>query len=79
MDPQSVSRLADYVKTTFGGVDAIVNNAAIAFKGSTFGPQETRQTLETNLYGTKRVTDSCAPVPARKVVGSWIVVRRLAD
>lgn len=31
-DPQSVSRFADFIKRRFGGVDIVVNNAAIAFK-----------------------------------------------
>lgn len=60
MDPQSVAHFADYVQKTHGGLDVLVHNAAIAYKGSTFGPAETRVTLETNVYGMKRVNDACA-------------------
>lgn len=33
-DAASISKFADYIKKTYGGLDALVNNAAIAYKVS---------------------------------------------
>lgn len=44
------------------GIDALVNNAGMAFKGSTFGASEARTTLGTNVLGTMAVSEAVAPM-----------------
>jgi len=53
-DKDSISCLRDYMQTTYGGLDVLVNNAAIAFKAAAtepFGEQAT-VTLKTNFFNT---------------------------
>ena len=51
-------------------VAVLVNNAGIAFKGDTWGAEEARQTIETNLRGTRRMTEAMMPLltPHARVV-----------
>ncbi|PQQ15721.1 (+)-neomenthol dehydrogenase-like isoform X2 [Prunus yedoensis var. nudiflora] len=82
----SIASLADFVKTQFGKLDILVNNAAIAgsqvnpedFRSAVSGkkPEEIRwreiptipnyklaeESLKTNYYGTKRVTEALLPL-----------------
>jgi len=37
------------------GLDVLVNNAGMAFKGSAFNEEVARTTVKTNYYGTKSV------------------------
>jgi carbonyl reductase 1 len=58
-DESSVIKLRNYLKITYGGLDVLVNNAAIAFKptaSETFGEQATL-TLHTNFFNTLRASD----------------------
>jgi len=59
-DPASVDSLARFVGST-GGLDVLVNNGAVAFKGSTFGADEAKTTLATNLLGTANLTYKLIP------------------
>ena len=59
---ESVTAFAQFVAASYGGVDILVNNAGLAFKGSTFGAAEARQTMETNVYGTARLTAALLPL-----------------
>ncbi|XP_021833915.1 (+)-neomenthol dehydrogenase-like [Prunus avium] len=85
-DPSSITSLADFVKTQFGKLDILVNNAATAgsqinpedFRSAVSGknPEEIRwseipmilnyklaeESLKTNYYGTKRVTEALLPL-----------------
>lgn len=63
-DPESVDRFVGYVRDTFGGVRVLVNNAAIAFKGSDPTPFEgqTEPTLRTNVYSTISFTEKMVPL-----------------
>lgn len=40
-------------------------HAGIAYKGSTFGPQEAQTTLATNFLGTKAVCEALLPLLPR--------------
>lgn len=56
-----------------GGLRVLVNNAGVAFKGDTFGVDETRVTLGTNLHGTAAVTHALLPLLRRGGPGARIV------
>jgi carbonyl reductase 1 len=63
-DEKSIQDFANSIKTTYGGLDILVNNAAIAFKGSdpTPFPKQARPTIRTNFYGTLAVCDALFPL-----------------
>jgi len=68
----SVEALRDYMKEKYGGVDIMVNNAAIAFKQAAtepFGVQAT-VTLKTNYWNTKEACEIMFPIlkPGARVV-----------
>jgi carbonyl reductase 1 len=76
-DQQSVDRLAAHLDAAHpNGIDVLVNNAGIAAKGSVFDAEVARWTIDTNLYGTMRLTDALMPLlqrgrrPARIVMVS---------
>ena len=61
-DEGSIARLAAHIAAEHGGrLHVLVNNAGIAFKGDTFGPEEARATLAVNLHGTVHVTEALLP------------------
>ncbi|TVU15090.1 hypothetical protein EJB05_38592, partial [Eragrostis curvula] len=92
-DASSIARLADFLKTRFGKIDILVNNAAIGgvelIDDPSFGPKPSgeqfsgmdwherigwmwknsretyntaKQSLQTNYYGTKNVTQALLPL-----------------
>jgi len=63
-DKASVETLRDYMKEKYGGIDILVNNAAVAFKQDAtepFGVQAT-VTLKTNYWDTKEACDILFPI-----------------
>ena len=60
-DESSVIRLRDYLRATYGGLDVLVNNAAILVefgKGSDLSlGEKAKLTLETNFFHTMRASD----------------------
>jgi|EP00927_Polykrikos_kofoidii_P062138 carbonyl reductase 1 len=67
LDITSQESIAAFVQTLhekYGRLDVLVNNAAIAFKGSdpTSFEQQTEPTLKTNFYGTVALTDQLLPL-----------------
>merc|ERR1712241_851487 len=72
---ESIIKLRDFLKTTYGGIDILVNNAAIAFPDdlgqiwseemnrdkATFGDQA-KTTMETNYWATKKVCENLFPL-----------------
>lgn len=59
---------------TFGGVDVLVNNAAVSSAGSvlTVNPKEWRRVLEVNLTGAYLCSQSCAPEMEKRGGGAII-------
>ena len=57
-DPKSVATLAAFVKDKYGGIDVLVNNAAIAFKQAATEPfgVQAKVTIATNYFS---VQDCC--------------------
>ncbi|GAX75856.1 hypothetical protein CEUSTIGMA_g3299.t1 [Chlamydomonas eustigma] len=61
-DASSIIRFASWVKHEFPqGLDIVVNNAGMAFKGNTFGAAEALTTLDTNFFGTMNFTEAIKP------------------
>merc|ERR1712106_679139 len=75
LDPgneETIEKLRDFMKETYGGIDVLVNNAGMAFKNAAtepFGEQATT-TLATNYWANKRACEILFPVlkPGARVV-----------
>ena len=63
-DKASIDAFASKINATYGGIDILVNNAAIAFKGRDPTPfaEQARPTIRTNFYGTLAVTEALVPL-----------------
>ncbi|NWZ26995.1 CBR1 reductase, partial [Asarcornis scutulata] len=71
-DPQSIRALRDFLKQKYGGLNVLVNNAAIAFKVNDQTPfaVQAEVTLKTNFFGTRNICTELLPImkPYGKVV-----------
>jgi carbonyl reductase 1 len=71
-DSSSNEKLRDFMKFMYGGIDVLVNNAGIAFKGSATESMEVQAevTCKTNYWSTKNVCDILFPIlkPGARVV-----------
>lgn len=71
-DESSVIKLRDYLQATYGGLDVLVNNAAIAFKAAATEPfsEQATVTLRTNFFNTLRACNILFPIlkPHARVV-----------
>ncbi|CAH4032796.1 carbonyl reductase [NADPH] 1-like [Pieris brassicae] len=63
-DPKSVEKLRDYLKENYGGIDILVNNAAIAFKVNAPEPVavQAEQTLFVNYYSVLSTCEILFPI-----------------
>lgn len=61
-DPPSVSACADFLRSKFGKVDILLNNAGIAYKGNAFGAAEAQETIDCNLKGTRAMSEAVLPL-----------------
>lgn len=61
---ESINRFAKYLKEKHGGIDILVNNAAIAFKVADTTPFhiQAERSITTNLYGTLNLCDALFPL-----------------
>jgi carbonyl reductase 1 len=71
---ESVTALRDFVRDSLGGgIDVLVNNAGLAFplQSTVPFPDQARQTIDVNYYGTKRMIRELQPLmrPGCRVVG----------
>lgn len=65
-NPEDIRKCVDYLKTTFGKLDVLVNNAGIALEWDE-KPTDTdkvRRTLEVNLIAPFAITDALVPLLA---------------
>ncbi len=58
-DQASIERLRDFMKEKYGGIDVLINNAAIAFKTDATEPLgvQAEITMKTNYWSTKNACD----------------------
>jgi len=61
-DNKSVIAAAEAVQKAYGGLDILINNAGMAWKGNAFNEDVARTTIETNYYGTLRVCNAFFPL-----------------
>ena len=61
---ETIIKLRDYMKETYGGIDILVNNAGIAFKAAATEPigVQAKVTLATNYWANKRACEILFPV-----------------
>ncbi|CAF1196987.1 unnamed protein product [Rotaria sordida] len=61
---ESIHRLAEHIKKTHGGLDILINNAAIAFKSNDITPfgDQAEITAHTNFFGTINVCNALFPL-----------------
>merc|ERR1719429_29045 len=71
-DTPSIERIRDFMKDKYGGIDVLVNNAAIAFKNAAPEPLavQAEVTCKTNYWSTKNACDILFPIlkPGARVV-----------
>jgi len=71
-DESSVQKFKDYLETKYGGIDVLVNNAAIAFKMNATEPfaEQATITLQTNFFNTCKACNILFPIlrPHARVV-----------
>ncbi|DAA32938.1 carbonyl reductase [NADPH] 1-like [Bos indicus] len=71
-DLQSIHALRDFLRKEYGGLDVLVNNAAIAFQLSdpTPTPIKAEMTMKTNFFGTRDICTELLPLmkPQGRVV-----------
>ena len=71
-DELSVFKLKDYLLTKYGGLDVLVNNAAVSFRSAAIEPfsEQAAVTLRTNFFSTHNVCTVLFPLlkPHARVV-----------
>lgn len=58
----SVKKIAEWVKSSYGGLDVLINNAGYAIKGDGFDEEIARTTAAVNYFGVKKVTEAFLPI-----------------
>jgi NAD(P)-dependent dehydrogenase (short-subunit alcohol dehydrogenase family) len=73
-NPDDIEKCVNYLKTTFGKLDVLVNNAGIALEwdGKPTSSDKVRRTLEVNLIAPFAITDALVPLLARSEDGRVI-------
>ncbi|XP_071994827.1 carbonyl reductase [NADPH] 1-like [Engystomops pustulosus] len=63
-DPASIRCLRDFLKEKYGGLDVLINNAALAFKVDDTTPFSTQAevTLKTNFFSTRDASNELLPL-----------------
>lgn len=66
-NPDDIANLVNYLETTFGKLDVLVNNAGIALEwdGKPNNADKVRRTLEVNLIAPYAITEALVPLLSR--------------
>ncbi|KAK8784061.1 hypothetical protein V5799_009575 [Amblyomma americanum] len=71
-DLESIRKFRDFLKSTYGGLDVLVNNAGIAYKHNSTAPfaEQAEVTVKTNFFSTLNVCKELFPLlrPHARVV-----------
>jgi carbonyl reductase 1 len=71
-EPSSIEKIRDFMREKYGGIDVLINNAAINFKNNATEPMGLKAELncKTNYWSTKNVCDLLFPAlkPGARVV-----------
>ncbi|XP_069191088.1 carbonyl reductase [NADPH] 3 isoform X2 [Procambarus clarkii] len=61
---ESIAAFAEYIKKTYGGLDVLVNNAAMAYKATATEPfgEQAENTIRVNYFGTLAVCRALYPL-----------------
>jgi NAD(P)-dependent dehydrogenase (short-subunit alcohol dehydrogenase family) len=59
---ESIRAAAQTIKETYGGLDILINNAGMAWKGNAFNEEVANTTIGTNYYGTLKVCQHMLPL-----------------
>ena len=82
-DRKSIESLRNHIKETYGGIDVLVNNAAIAFPAAATEPMHVQATatINTNYFGTKQTCELLFPIlkPGARIVNVSSVVGLLSN
>eukprot|EP01123_Difflugia_compressa_P000139 TRINITY_DN10245_c0_g1_i1.p1 TRINITY_DN10245_c0_g1~~TRINITY_DN10245_c0_g1_i1.p1 ORF type:complete len:290 (-),score=53.21 TRINITY_DN10245_c0_g1_i1:48-866(-) len=79
-DDGTIVEAAKMIQSTCGGLDILVNNAAMAWKGDAWNEEVARTTFRTNYFGTMSVCNNFLPLirPYGRVVNVSSFVGRLS-
>ncbi|KAL3570044.1 hypothetical protein D5086_027293 [Populus alba] len=74
LDSLSIKTFAEWIQQTYGGLDVLVNNAAVNYNmGSDNSVENAKNVVDTNYYGIKNVTEALIPLMRPSAVGARIV------
>ncbi|KAJ4837607.1 hypothetical protein Tsubulata_039296 [Turnera subulata] len=74
VDSSSIKDFAEWIQQTYGGLDILVNNAGVNFNhGSDNSVENAQMVIDTNYYGTKKITKALIPLMRPSANGARIV------
>jgi carbonyl reductase 1 len=69
---ESIKRLTEWLRMTYGGIDILINNAGIGGKG--VSSENAKLVLGTNYFAVKNVTKSLVPILRNTPSGARVIV-----